>query len=66
VERLGNQFMVELLRVTGANVEELGNILNTNKELTDEDLRNIQFALRRAADAIEMIRDGHTTVKFQD
>jgi hypothetical protein len=63
VERLGDSFLKELLRVAGANVEELGNLLKTKNEFTDEELRDIQFALRRASESIRLIRE-HSTTKL--
>jgi hypothetical protein len=61
VERLGNSFMKELLRVAGANVEELGSILKSKNEFTDEELREIQIALQRSSDTIRTIRENATS-----
>jgi hypothetical protein len=57
VERLGDSFLRELLRVAGTNVEELGSILKSKSEFTDEELREIQVALQRSSNTIRTIRE---------
>lgn len=61
MERLGDSFLKELLRVAGTNVEELGSILKSKSEFTDEELREIQFALQRSSNTIKTIRENATS-----